>query len=364
MGMSDWEQLQHILKSPIIAEDLLISDHSEWTSLEPGKVIIDQAESLKVVWRLDQRTIRQLTIKRSAWTDTEKALVQWAIAQQAGQGSVDTFDTDSKSDSERRSRALGEWIVQQAAIGDTETVPSSLAADGRLYAEMIPFLLEADHATEASAFGELQKLLASFLDEEVIVIPLKGQEWLVLAPVSLMRDTLDERDDQTEMLEDSLASIGSGLQEMLASEWIGECHLAVGRPIKPVKSIVQSVMLLHETIELGRIFEMGSNIHLPWNMHLERLLISIPENVRLRYVEQAFGRSDVFLEPETISTLETFFALDCNVSETAKKLYIHRNTLLYRLDKLKQESGLDVRVFREAVLMKIILLLYKVTKRT
>lgn len=364
MSMSDWDQLQHILKCPITTEDLLVSDHSEWTSLEPGTVLMEQAESLKVVWRADQRTVRRLTIKRSTWTDTEKALVQWAIAQQAGQDSASTFDTDNKSDYERKSRALGEWVVQQAAIGGTETVPGSLAADGRLYAEMIPFLLETDQAAEAAAFSELQKLLASFLDEDVIIIPLNGQEWLVLAPVSLTRDTLEERDDQTEMLEDSLASIGSGLQEMLASEWIGECHLAVGRPMKPVKSIVQSVMLLQETIELGRIFEMGSNIHLPWNMHLERLLISIPESVRLRYVEQAFGRSDVFMEPETLSTLETFFALDCNVSETAKKLYIHRNTLLYRLDKLKQESGLDVRVFRDAVLMKIILLLYKVTKRT
>jgi len=55
--------------------------------------------------------------------------------------------------------------------------------------------------------------------------------------------------------------------------------------------------------------------------------------------------------------------LDCNVSETAKKLYIHRNTLLYRLDKFKQETGLDVRTFNDAVLVKIALLLYKVTKR-
>jgi carbohydrate diacid regulator len=96
---------------------------------------------------------------------------------------------------------------------------------------------------------------------------------------------------------------------------------------------------------------------------LERLLNTIPEAQRAKFVEQALKRTDVFLEPEILTTLETFFALDCNVSETAKKLYIHRNTLLYRLDKLKQETELDVRLFRDAVLVKIILLLYKVTKR-
>ncbi|GJM80639.1 hypothetical protein HMSSN139_31350 [Paenibacillus sp. HMSSN-139] len=55
--------------------------------------------------------------------------------------------------------------------------------------------------------------------------------------------------------------------------------------------------------------------------------------------------------------------MDCNVSETAKRLYIHRNTLLYRMDKFKQETGLDVRTFNDAVLVKLELLLYKVTKR-
>ncbi|MNC73523.1 Purine catabolism regulatory protein [compost metagenome] len=72
---------------------------------------------------------------------------------------------------------------------------------------------------------------------------------------------------------------------------------------------------------------------------------------------------DHVLDQEMLSTLENFFALDCNVSETAKKLYIHRNTLLYRLDKFKQETGKDVRTFNDAVLVKTALLLYKVTKR-
>jgi len=69
------------------------------------------------------------------------------------------------------------------------------------------------------------------------------------------------------------------------------------------------------------------------------------------------------LDPETLATLEIFFEQDCSVSETAKQLYIHRNTLLYRLDKFKQETGLDVRTFRDAVLVRIAISLYKVTKR-
>jgi DNA-binding PucR family transcriptional regulator len=69
------------------------------------------------------------------------------------------------------------------------------------------------------------------------------------------------------------------------------------------------------------------------------------------------------LDSETLMTLEQFFAMDCNVSETAKKLYIHRNTLLYRLDKFKNATGIDVRSFNDAVLIRVALLLYKVTKK-
>lgn len=362
--MSDWEQLQHILNCPISAEELLTSDHPELEGLEAGSLLEENSETLRVIMGSDNRTIQVLCVYRGNWTETERALIQWTAARLGLNHGPNDNLADGRSDAERIARALGDWIVRQAAVGGSETMPSNLALDSRLYTEMIPFLLETEQTAEVSAFGELQKLLGSFLDEDVVIIPLKGQAWLVLSPVSLVRDTLEERDEQAETLEESLASIGSGLQEMLESEWIGECHLAVGRPMKPVKSIVQAVTQLQETIELGKIFERGVNIHLPWNMHLERLLVSIPEQVRIRYIEQALGRSDVFMESETLSTLDTFFSLDCNVSETAKKLYIHRNTLLYRLDKLKQETGLDVRVFRGAVIMKILLLLYKVTKRT
>ncbi|MNZ87197.1 Leucine-rich protein [compost metagenome] len=202
------------------------------------------------------------------------------------------------------------------------------------------------------------------MSDDVLLIPLKSHEWLIWGSLSLLRDEDSDYDEQEEeSLEDSLASIGLGLHEMLASEWIGDCHLAVAHPSAPAKSIIETTMLLRETINLGRKFHVGTNIHLPWMLQLERLLNAIPEAQRSKYLEQSLKRADLFVESELLNTIETFFALDCNVSETAKKLYIHRNTLLYRLDKLKQETGLDVRQFRDAVLVKIIMLLYKVTKR-
>ena len=139
--------------------------------------------------------------------------------------------------------------------------------------------------------------------------------------------------------------------------------MSVHYPIVPAKSLPGVVGKLREAMSIGRQQRVGKFIHLPWELYLDQLLSPLPHSDRMKFIEQVFKRSDPQLDPETIQTLETFFELDCNVSETAKKLYVHRNTLLYRLDKFKQESGLDVRTFNQAVHVKIALQLYKVTKR-
>ncbi|WP_328804094.1 PucR family transcriptional regulator [Paenibacillus glycinis] len=297
-------------------------------------------------------------------SEMEIRLIGWAVNQMLAESSK---NYEGFSESERYASELGTWIDEQLDASEPKLLlPDRLISRGRLFSSMIPFLLVCEQAESGRAsFGELEKLLRTFLAEDVLIIPLKEQEWLILGPASLIHDAQSgERDEEEEeSLEESLASIAFGLHEMLASEWMGDCHLAISHPISPANSIIGTTALLRETVHLGRAFHIGANIHLPWLLHLERLLNTIPEAHRIKFVEQALKRTDAFLDPEILTTLETFFALDCNVSETAKKLYIHRNTLLYRLDKLKQETELDVRQFRDAVLVKIILLLYKVTKR-
>ncbi|HIW32593.1 MAG TPA: helix-turn-helix domain-containing protein [Candidatus Paenibacillus intestinavium] len=267
---------------------------------------------------------------------------------------------------EKQATKLGEWLQSQMDAHATRSnIPEHLIMSSSLYHEMVPILLIADSSIQShSSYSELDKLLRSFLSEDVLLIPLPNDEWLIWGPTSLLRDDDSSDSDHIdeETLEDSLSNIAHGLHDMLASEWIGESQIAITYPIVPAKSIIETIGQLRESIHIGRKFHVGTNIHLPWLLQLEVLLHAIPEVHRQKYLEQSLKRADLFVETEMLATLETFFSLDCNVSETAKKLYIHRNTLLYRLDKLKHETGLDVRLFRDAVLVKIILLLYKVTK--
>ncbi len=190
----------------------------------------------------------------------------------------------------------------------------------------------------------MSRALCDFLSEETLLVPLREGEWLILAPDHLLAETEGVEDEARDdgVIRDILGSLAAGLHRMVAEEWGGESHVAVGEPFCPEESLVHHTAMLRETVRLGREFHSGMRVHLPWLIHLERLLSSIPEAVRARFIEMVAVPAEVFEDPETAATLDAFFHMD---------------------GKFKQESGLDVRSFHDAVLVRILLLLYKATKR-
>lgn len=291
----------------------------------------------------------------------EKQLLGWAVQQGAAK------PVTGASDLERQARRLGEWIQQSVTAGEWRAeIPDRMELRNRLFDGMVPFLLLCEQVEEKEpAYAELEKTIRTFISDDTLLIPLREHEWLILSSDRVLTEAENDGDEVLghDEMKEILSTLAEGLHQLITGEWGGECHIAVGDPIVPSESVVRIVGTLRETIFLGRKFHVGMQIHLPWLVHLERLLSGIPELVRSRFVEEMMGRPDLFTDSETVTTLDAFFSMDCNVSETAKKLYIHRNTLLYRLDKIKHEAGLDVRSFNDAVLVRILLLLYKVTKR-
>ncbi|ANE48872.1 hypothetical protein SY83_11690 [Paenibacillus swuensis] len=358
----DWERirkkLEGILNAPIqltyiqevaAPEDLhksFVSEHIVWFPLYP----------------LKDGSIAAFTVDEGMITVSERSLTELTIRAFKEHVAVTEI-----TDEETKAGHLGQWIVEHLHSNQLQTdLPDALAAMNTLYVSKIPLLLYADDTEQRpDAYGELKRLLEAFFDDELILIPLLDKEWLILASETLLQNGTEETKEEgpEETLEEALTSLASGLYEMVASEWVPECHLSVHYPMIPAKSLLATVADLRETVVLGRKYNVGNTIHLAWMLRLERLLNGLTENNKTQFMEQVLKGIDKVLDAETLATLETFFLLDCNVSETAKKLYIHRNTLLYRLDKFKGETGLDVRNFSQAVLVKISLLLYKVTKR-
>lgn len=258
---------------------------------------------------------------------------------------------------------LGHWLAEQLEHGESpQELPDTLVLKSRLFTEMIPFLLICEGAQNTlGGYEELHQLLATFLEREVLVVPLHDREWLLLIDRLDVLEVSEEREEE-ESDQELLEAFGLGLYELIASEWTGIFNLSVSEPLQPARGLVPSLRLLRESVYLGKTFHVTRHVHLPWELGVERLIYGIPASQRKRFMEEFEGLDAILADSETLTTLETFFQMNCNVSETAKRLYVHRNTLIYRLDKVKQETGLDVRNFGDAVLMRLAVLLDKVTK--
>ena len=113
-------------------------------------------------------------------------------------------------------------------------------------------------------------------------------------------------------------------------------------------------------LDVGKIFY-GEKYIIDYNrLGIGRLIYQLPLSLCKMYIEEIFKgiRIEEFDE-ETLNTINKFFENSLNVSETSRQLYIHRNTLVYRLDKLQKNTGLDIRVFEDAITFKIALMVAK-----
>ena len=110
-------------------------------------------------------------------------------------------------------------------------------------------------------------------------------------------------------------------------------------------------------LEVGKIFYTQKRVHAYSSLGIGRLIYQLPVNLCEMFMNEVFQlqRPDEFDE-ETVSTINYFFENNLNVSETARQLFVHRNTLVYRLEKLQRSTGLDIREFEDALTFKIALM--------
>lgn len=367
-------RLEQILQTPVEIASL---QQSEWQTIsgssQPGgsaagngHSINDQTAvtSVSAQGRLfirvgqENQTVLALTLDEALLTPAECQLVK-LLAEQSAEKNIPAVD--ALPEDERFASMLSEWLQEYTSTGRTSELPESLQIYPSLYKVKVPFLLVGEAAEDAH-YREWKKILETYFESDVILVPLQEKEWLILADDAILKDGDEEAQEDENASEQLLTDLSLGLYEMVG-EWVGDSHIAVHHPIVPANTLPAVQLLLREAITLGRTYHMTRNVHLPWKLHMEKLLNGVSASEKRTFYEQVLKGFEHQMDSEMLSTLELFFEMDCNVSETAKRLYIHRNTLLYRLDKFKQETGLDVRNFSDAMLVKTALLLYKVTKR-
>jgi carbohydrate diacid regulator len=148
--------------------------------------------------------------------------------------------------------------------------------------------------------------------------------------------------------------------DMLNTESMTKVHVAYGTIVQEIKEVSRSYKEAKMALDVGKIFYSEKNVVAYNNLGIGRLIYQLPMSLCRMFIKEIFdGKSPDDLDEETLTTINKFFENNLNVSETSRQLYIHRNTLVYRLDKLQKSTGLDLRVFEDAITFKIALMVVK-----
>lgn len=162
---------------------------------------------------------------------------------------------------------------------------------------------------------------------------------------------------------DEVEQTAQMLRDMLNSEAMSSVKIAYGTIVNEIRQVSRSYKEATMALDVGKIFYMEKSIIAYNKLGIGRLIYQLPIPLCQMFMREVFTEvtPDSF-DDETLTTINKFFENNLNVSETARQLYIHRNTLVYRLEKLQKSSGLDIRVFDDALTFKIAMMVVSYMK--
>ena len=230
-----------------------------------------------------------------------------------------------------------------------------------------------DNMLLVDVYNQAKKLNVEIEAKRVVLViePKKQSESLVLETMKGMYSTgtkdyvtsvdeghiilvkaLDKNDAYEEVTE-----IAKAVVDMLATEVMVDARVAYGTIIEELKDVSKCYKEASMALDVGRIFYVEKNILAYNELGIGRLIHQLPVSLCEMFLDEVFhGNAIEQLDKETLMTVNAFFENNLNISETARQMYLHRNTLGYRLDKITRTTGLDVKKFDDALAFKIALM--------
>lgn len=208
-----------------------------------------------------------------------------------------------------------------------------------LESPVIAFLIRTDndefsaHETLESMFPDKSRdFIISMSDVDVVLIK-----------------TIDEDTPQKEF-----EKIAASIVDTLSSELMATVKVGIGSAVGSMVEVNRSYKDAMVAMEVGRVFDDDLQIMSYNNLGIGRLIYQLPKKLCELFLEEVFKKGSLnVLDDETIITIQKFFDNNLNVSEASRKLFVHRNTLVYRLDKIYKLTGLDLRKFDDAIVFKV-----------
>ena len=157
-----------------------------------------------------------------------------------------------------------------------------------------------------------------------------------------------------------LEKLARSIIDTLSSEFYTHCTIGIGTIVDGIKELSTSFKEAQIALEVGKVFDTEKTIVSYENLGIARIIYQLPTTLCETFLKEVFKMGSIeSLDQETLFTIQKFFENNLNVSETSRKLFVHRNTLVYRLEKIKKLTGLDLREFEHAIVFKIALMVKK-----
>jgi carbohydrate diacid regulator len=216
-------------------------------------------------------------------------------------------------------------------------------------ARRVVYIIETKNEKDANALETVRSLFSGKTKDFITAVDEKN---IILVKEVKKSETYEELNKTAKVILD-----------MLNTEAMTKVHVAYGTIVGEIKDVSRSYKEAKMALDVGKIFYSTRNVVAYNNLGIGRLIYQLPMPLCKMFIKEIFeGKSPDNFEEETLATINKFFENNLNVSETSRQLYIHRNTLVYRLDKLQKSTNLDLRVFEDAITFKIALMVVKYMK--
>ncbi|MGN1134545.1 MAG: PucR family transcriptional regulator [Oscillospiraceae bacterium] len=210
----------------------------------------------------------------------------------------------------------------------------------------VVFLIRILSSNDVSAFDVIQNLF-----------PDKNKDFvfnITETDIALVKEVSDGITNQ------DLEKLARSISDTLSSEFYTRVNVGIGTVVTGVRELARSFKEAQTALEVGKVFDTDKIIVSYDNLGIARLIYHLPTTLCETFLKEVFKKGSIdSLDHETLFTIQKFFENNLNVSETSRKLFVHRNTLVYRLEKIKKLTGLDLREFDHAIVFKIALMVKK-----
>ncbi len=243
-----------------------------------------------------------------------------------------------------RTNFMKNVLLDNILPGDIYLKSRELKFDANI--SKVCLLIKVSPQEDISAYEIIQRLFPE--KDKDFVININDND---IALVKDIKEGITQKD---------IENLAASIIDTLSGEFYIKSVVGIGTVVTAVKDLAKSFKEAQVAIEVGKVFDSDKNIITYTNLGIARLIYQLPTTLCDMFLKEVFrdGAIEV-LDQETLLTILKFFENNLNVSETARKLFVHRNTLVYRLEKIKKLTGLDLREFEDAIVFKVALMVRK-----